>query len=143
MKIRFIELKNANTRVLEDINYLLPQLSSSAKKLSTAQLKRIIQNPSVFFATALKGSQIIGVGSLILMQTATGVRARIEDVVIDEKHRGEGIGKNLTLFLLKRAKKEKVRTVELSSRPGRVIANKLYQSLGFKRVDTNVYRLSL
>ena len=85
----------------------------------------------------------MGMGTLVIMHTVVGVRARIEDVVVDEIYRGKGIGEKISKELIALARKKKVRSIELSSRPSRTVANKLYQKLGFKKRDTNVYNLPL
>ena len=78
--------------------------------------------------------------SLVIFPIPTGVRAWVEDVVVNEKARGKGLGKQLTLYALEQSKKYKVVSVDLTSRPSREIANKLYQDVGFEKRKTNVYR---
>ena len=80
---------------------------------------------------------------LVMFRIPTGLRARIEDVVVDEKYRGFGIGRALNQEALKRAEAAGARSVDLTSSPRREAANQLYLSLGFERRNTNVYRYSL
>ena len=86
---------------------------------------------------------IVGMLTLVLFRIPTGVRAIIEDVVVDEAHRGRGIAEALTREALARSNAQGARTVDLTSRPSREDANRLYQHLGFQRRDSNVYRFSL
>ena len=79
---------------------------------------------------------------MVLFRIPTGVRAMIEDVVVDEALRGRGIGEALSREALKVARENGARTVDLTSRPSREAANRLYQRIGFKLRDTNVYRYS-
>ena len=80
--------------------------------------------------------------SLVLFPIPTGLRAWVEDVVVDEKARGKGVGKALSEYALKEALLMGVMTVDLTSRPDRVAANQLYQRVGFTKRETNVYRFS-
>ena len=78
--------------------------------------------------------------TLIVFRIPTGVRAWIEDVVVDETARGRGVGEALSQEAVRRALALGARTVELTSRPSREAANRLYQQLGFVRRDSNLYR---
>jgi ribosomal protein S18 acetylase RimI-like enzyme len=86
---------------------------------------------------------VIGTLTLALFRIPTGVRAWIEDVVVDEAARGRGAGEALTREALRLAEEAGARTVDLTSRPEREAANRLYQRLGFERRGTSVYRLEL
>jgi ribosomal protein S18 acetylase RimI-like enzyme len=78
--------------------------------------------------------------TLIVFRISTGVRAWIEDVVVDETARGRGVGEALSQEAVRRALALGARTVELTSRPSREAANRLYRRLGFVRRDSNLYR---
>ena len=80
--------------------------------------------------------------TLIIFQIPTGIRAWIEDVVVDSSARGRGIGKKLNSAALELAKQAGVKTVDLTSRPARKEANQLYKDIGFIQRETNVYRFS-
>lgn len=84
--------------------------------------------------------RIVGMLTLVVFRIPTGVRAWIEDVVVDEAARGRGVGEALNQAAVGRALELGARTVELTSRPSREAANRLYQRLGFVRRDSNVYR---
>ena len=138
IKIReIIEFKDQD---LDQLNKLIPMLSRSASLLTTDKYLEIIQSPSTHLYVAEEKAEIIGMLSLVVFPIPTGVRAWVEDVVVSEKARGKGLGKQLTLHALEESKKQKVVSVDLTSRPSREIANKLYQNVGFKKRDTNVYR---
>jgi ribosomal protein S18 acetylase RimI-like enzyme len=83
---------------------------------------------------------IVGSLTLVIFHIPTGVRAWIEDVVVDADARGKGIGEELNKFALAEAKRQGATTVDLTSRPSREAANRLYQRLGFNARETNVYR---
>jgi ribosomal protein S18 acetylase RimI-like enzyme len=87
--------------------------------------------------------EILGTLTLVTFRIPTGVRAWIEDVVVDERARGQGVGEALTRAALAAARKSGAQTVDLTSRPSREAANQLYQRLGFKLRETNVYRYDL
>jgi ribosomal protein S18 acetylase RimI-like enzyme len=139
--INISELTEASSSVLQSINELLPQLSSSAQVISMDRLSELVEsdNTIIFLGTDDSG-QILGMLSLIVMKIPTGNKAWIEDVVVDQSARGKGMGKALMDHALERAKELAVKSVDLTSRPSRETANMLYQSLGYQIRETNVYR---
>jgi ribosomal protein S18 acetylase RimI-like enzyme len=127
---------------------LIPQLSRSSPPPGRAELEDVVRSPATMVMTARLAvdgetvGDIVGTLTLVLFRTATGVRALIEDVVVDEAARGRGVGEALTVAALDRARAGGARTVDLTSRPSREAANRLYQRLGFEPRETNVYRYS-
>jgi ribosomal protein S18 acetylase RimI-like enzyme len=89
------------------------------------------------------GSPIVGMLTLVTFRLPTGVRAWIEDVVVDGGSRGRGVGEALTLAALEIAADRGAQTVDLTSRPSREAANRLYRRMGFEPRETNVYRFPL
>jgi ribosomal protein S18 acetylase RimI-like enzyme len=90
-----------------------------------------------------QGAEIVGLLTLVVFRIPTGVRAWIEDVVVDESARGHGVGEALNRAALDDARRRGAKTVDLTSRPSRAAANRLYQRLGFVARETNVYRFTL
>lgn len=122
---------------------LIPQLSSSNPAPSRDALADIIASPaSVLFLARLDG-HIVGSLTLATFRIPTGLRAWIEDVVVDASARGHGVGEALNRAALDEARNRGAATVELTSRPSREAANRLYQKLGFVQRETNVYRYTL
>ena len=139
--INISELTEASSSVLQSINELLPQLSSSAQVISMDRLSELVESDNtIIFLGTDDNDQILGMLSLIVMKIPTGNKAWIEDVVVDQTARGKGMGKALMNHALERAKKLAVKSVDLTSRPSREKANMLYQSLGYQIRETNVYR---
>ena len=129
--------------VVEAFARLIPQLSSSNPPPSRDQLEDLVASEaSTLFVARVDGS-IVGSLTLAMFRIPTGVRAWIEDVVVDESARGHGVGEALNRAALDRARDEGAITVELTSRPSREAANRLYQRMGFVIRDTNVYRYTL
>ena len=142
--ITFKPLKSAGGSARREVHTLLRELSdSAAKKFSAPTLARALRDANTYILTAHDGGAIVGTGTLIVMATATGLRGRIEDVVVADSHRGQGIGRELMRRLIAEAMRRKLTQVELTSAPARVAANHLYQSLGFALRETNVYKLVL
>lgn len=119
---------------------LIPQLSSSNPPPTEEELEFIVNSPASVLFVAVEDDEILGSLTLALFRIPTAMRAWIEDVVVDERARGKGVGHLLNEAALERAKAEGAATVDLTSRPTRAAANRLYQRLGFIQRETNVYR---
>lgn len=129
----------------EAFDRLVPQLSSSNPPPTDDELRHIIASPASILLVARDGDEgtILGSLTLVVFPIPTGIRAWIEDVVVDEAARGRGVGEALNRAALDRARAEGARTVDLTSRPTREAANRLYQRLGFVPRETNIYRFTL
>ena len=136
------EVTEVSAQLVEAFARLTPQLSRSAPPPGEQELERIVQSDATRLLVAKVEGAIVGSLTLALFWIPTGLRAWIEDVVVDESVRGQGIGAALNLEALKLARDQGARTVDLTSRPSREAANRLYQRLGFKQRETNVYRYS-
>ena len=137
-------LTEVTDELVQAFTRLLPQLSSSAVIPSRAELQEIADNESFFIARDPDlGGQIVGSLTLVTFRIPTGVRAWIEDVVVDGAMRGKGIGELLTRAALDRAAELGAKTVDLTSRPSREAANRLYRRVGFELRQTNLYRYEL
>jgi ribosomal protein S18 acetylase RimI-like enzyme len=121
---------------------LLPQLSSSAALLDEDALRRLVAHEANTILIARTPDAIVGTLTLVIFPNPTGLRAHIEDVVVDGSSRGQGIGAALTQEALRLAQAAGARTVDLTSRPDRTSANRLYQRLGFEARDSQVYRFT-
>lgn len=119
---------------------LIPQLSSSNPPPSKETLAFIAGSEASHLLIAVEDGHIYGSMTLVVFTIPTGVRAWIEDVVVDEAARGKGVGALLNQTALDMAKEMGATTVDLTSRPSREAANRLYQRLGFEARETNVYR---
>ena len=122
---------------------LVPQLSQSSPPPGRAGLVDIVENPnSVLFLARVDG-EIVGALTLALYRIPTGLKAWIEDVVVDTAVGGRGIGGALSEAAIDEARRRGAKAVDLTSRPHREAANRLYQRLGFEQRTTNVYRFKL
>jgi ribosomal protein S18 acetylase RimI-like enzyme len=122
---------------------LVPQLSTSAVPPDRSSLARIIAAPSNTILLARDpsaGRKIVGSLTLVVFPIPTGVRAWIEDVVVDASARGRGVGEALTQKALRLALDRGAQTVDLTSRASRQAARQLYEKAGFTVRDTDVYR---
>jgi ribosomal protein S18 acetylase RimI-like enzyme len=122
---------------------LIPQLSSSSAPPTAAELSEIVEAAdSVLFVARVDG-RVVGSLTLAFYRIPTGLKAWIEDVVVDGDARGNGIGEALSRAALEEARRRGAKNVSLTSRPSRESANRLYQGIGFERYDTNLYRYGL
>jgi len=137
-------LTEVTDEVVEAFTRLLPQLSSSAVIPTRSELQDIADNDSFFIARDTdSGGRIVGSLTLVTFRIPTGVRSWIEDVVVETAMRGKGIGEALTRAALLRAAELGAKTVDLTSRPSREAANRLYQRVGFELRQTNLYRYDI
>ena len=134
----------ADPALLAAIRRLLPLLSKSAPPPEAYDLETLVSSPATQLLIARDGDgEIVGTLTLAVFRIPTGVRAWIEDVIVDDEARGLGIGAALCDEAIRRAGLAGARTVDLTSNPSRESANRLYQRLGFEQRVTNVYRFSL
>lgn len=129
--------------LVEGFARLIPQLSKSSPPPSAAELKEMIASPASEVLIARVDGRMVGTLTLVTFRIPTGVRGWIEDVVVDDAARGHGVGDALNQFALKLARDKGAKTVDLTSRPSREAANRMYRRIGFVGRDTNVYRYSL
>lgn len=136
------KLENISNKILRGVNDLMPQLSSTAKLLNVESLQKIVDSESSHLLVATENEKIIGMITLVVFDIPTGTRSWIEDVVVSEQARGKGIGGQLLQAAIVLAKEKGARTIDMTSRPSREAANRLYEKSGFKKRETNVYRYS-
>lgn len=143
--IHTTEVIEVDDELVAAFDRLTPQLSSSSPAPDADALAAIVASPAtvLFAARDVDSGEIVGTLTLALFRIPTGLRAWIEDVVVDEKVRGQGVGDALSVTAIERARREGAKTVDLTSRPSREAANRLYKRVGFEQRETNVYRYSL
>lgn len=138
------EVTEVDDELVEAFQRLIPQLSRSNPPPTAQELVSIVKARSTALLIARDDDgRIVGSLTLVLFRIPTGMRAWIEDVVVDDDARGQGIGNDLNEAALEHARRAGATTVDLTSRPSREAANRLYQRLGFVARDTNVYRYEL
>jgi ribosomal protein S18 acetylase RimI-like enzyme len=126
--------------LIDALTRLLPQLSSSAAPPTGEAVAEIVGSPATTLLVARDGDAILGALTLVLFRIPTGVRAWIEDVVVDAEARGRGVGEALTRAAVARALERGAKTVDLTSRRSRTAAHRLYEKVGFAVRETSVYR---
>ena len=142
MTVQVEVLGKVTSEAVEAFDRLLPQLSGSAKPLDAASLGAIIGTSANTLLLARSDGRISGALTLVMFPIPTGLRAWIEDVVVDEAARGQGIGETLTLEALRLAQQAGARTVDLTSRPSRAAAGRLYQRIGFQERESRLFRFT-
>ena len=123
---------------------LIPQLSRSNPPPTEDHLRAMVESPGTHVLVARDDDgSIVGSLTLVVFRIPTAVRAWIEDVVVDAAARGKGVGEALNRQALDLAREHGAKTVDLTSRPSREAANRLYKRIGFEPRETNVYRFDL
>ena len=158
MVVHVSEAPEVTDELVSAVHRLLPQLSTSAPALSVAEIDEIVSSPATTLLMARDDEvqidadgfelaagesghgPIVGMLTLVVFRIPTGIRAWIEDVVVDSAAGRRGAGEALTRAALELAGELGAQTVDLTSRPSREAANRLYQKVGFEARETNVYR---
>ena len=146
MRIQVTEANSVDDALVEAFARLIPQLSSSSPPPDRNALQAIVDCPDVFLLLAKdedNDGYVVGSLTLATFRIPTGLRAWIEDVVVDENIRRSGAATALTTYAIEKSRALGCATVDLTSRPSREAANQLYQKLGFELRQSNLYRYSL
>jgi ribosomal protein S18 acetylase RimI-like enzyme len=140
MNLSITRVETITPELLAAFERLIPQLTK-APIPTREELQKLIDSPSVLILARVpdENGEIIGAAALGVFRTPSGVHAHVEDVIVDESLRGQGIGEALVNHLLQIAREMGLKGVSLTCNPRRVAANSLYQKMGFKKWETNVY----
>ena len=136
-----IEIKTYSTEYHEAMQRFLDQLTSNPMTLTEEIFNQLIASSNSHLFFLLKEEQIAGMLTVGIYYSPTGGKAWIEDVVVDESFRGQGLSKLLVAHAIEFVKAKQVPSLMLTSNPKRIAANKLYQAMGFERKETNIYRM--
>jgi ribosomal protein S18 acetylase RimI-like enzyme len=145
-KMNISEVTEATDELVAAMERLLSQLMASPRRLAAADVEGIVASPGVVLFVARDAGEeraIVGMLALVLYRIPSGLKAWIEDVVVDERHRRLGVGAALVRAALERAKIAGASLVDLTSRPSRTGAIQLYLRLGFEQRETDIYRCRL
>ena len=140
MTIEISVCDEVNDVVVAAFAALIPQLSTSSPAPTAKELKEIVAHEASTILLATEGETIVGSMTLVVFPIPTGTRAWIEDVVVREDAQGRGVGEALKRRAMQIAVDRGAQTINLTSRPTREAANRLYQRLGFVPRETNIYR---
>ena len=140
MTIEISVCDEVNDVVVAAFAALIPQLSTSSPAPTAKELKEIVAHEASTILLASEGETIVGSMTLVVFPIPTGTRAWIEDVVVREDAQGRGVGEALNRRAMQIAVDRGAQTINLTSRPTREAANRLYQRLGFVARETNIYR---
>ena len=136
------ELLNYTQAQFEDLRQLMSELSDRVN-LTQTDLMLVLKDSNCHLYVIFDSERIIGCTTLCIFHSPTGTKASIEDVVVSSAYRGQHLGKQLMEYVLEQAKAFAPIELHLTSNPMRVAANKLYQSLGFQKKETNCYQMSI
>ncbi len=142
-EIHLEQAREASDELLTAMQRLMAQLTAVPPPDMAELDKMLSSSATTLFLARQADETIIGMAALTVFRVPSGLKAWIEDVVVDESRRGKGIGESLTVACINHARKLGVSSIHLTSNPARTAANRLYQKLGFKRHETNLYQLKL
>ena len=136
-----IEISTYSTEYHEAMQRFLDQLTTNPMTLTEAMFRQLLESTNSHLFFLMKDNQIAGMLTVGIYYSPTGGKAWIEDVVVDESFRGQGLSKLLVAHAIEFVKGKQIPLLMLTSNPKRIAANKLYQAMGFGRKETNVYRM--
>jgi ribosomal protein S18 acetylase RimI-like enzyme len=137
--VKLERVDKATPELVETIRALLPQLTEARTPPTLEQLDEVVSKQTLLLARDDDDGRILGTLTFILYRVSSGLKGRIEDVIVDESARGQGVGEALVREGMRLANEAGVLMLELTSMPYRQSANRLYRRLGFVRKPTNVY----
>lgn len=140
-QITITTLTESSANLEEAIRNLARQIGSNYKELTREDFHEIMTSPNTTILVAKKKENIIGMITLLVYRIPYVKKASIDDLVIDEAYRGQGIAKQLLNQAIRLAKEKGAAYIDLTARPRRAEGNSLYEKFGFQKRDTNVYRL--
>ena len=138
-----VEVKDFIPAYTDAVQKLLEQLTNRPVKLTGTTLREIISQENTHLFFLLADQEIAGMLTVGIYHSPTGGKAWIEDVVVDKDYRDQGLGRTLIEKTIKEAKRFAPCSLLLTSRPSRIEANALYQSIGFWKRETNVYKMDI
>lgn len=134
-------LTELSDEIVNSLGDLMIQLAPGSKPPTKEHLQEVLDLSTIYLFVAKVEDRIVGTFSLVLYKIPTGRKISIEDVVVDESMRGQKIGEKMITFAVEYARNTLgVEKIDLTSNPSRISANALYQKIGFKNRETNVYR---
>ena len=141
--VRVEEAVEATSELQKALAHLLPQLNPKLPVPTMERLQAIVADPSATLFLAKDGEEAVGTATVIVYTTPFWIKARLDEVVVDESARGKGVGAALVGACLEVARRRGAEVAELQSGVQREAANRLYQRLGFKLRESNLYRIVL
>lgn len=138
-----IEIQTYSQEYHEAMQRFLDQLTTNPMTLTEDLCRQLFESENSHLFFLVKDEQIAGMLTIGIYHSPTGGKAWIEDVVVDESFRGQGLSKLLVAHAIEFTKSMDIPSLMLTSNPKRIAANKLYQAMGFERKETNVYRMKL
>ena len=140
--MEIVELKIYTQAQFDDLKQLMSELSDRVS-LTQTNLLMVLKDSNCHLYVILDGERVMGCATLCVFHSPTGTKASVEDVVVSSAYRGQHLGKQLMEYVLEQAKAYAPIELHLTSNPMRVAANKLYQSLGFQKKETNCYQMMI
>jgi GNAT superfamily N-acetyltransferase len=143
--MRIEEVTEATAEVQAALARLLPQLNPTLTVPDMARVRALIEDPAVTLLFAMQGEEVIGTATVIVYTTPFWIKARIDEVVVDQASRGGGVGEAIVRACLDAGRRKGAQVAELQSGrgPQREVANRLYRRMGFELRDSNLYRFTL
>src|SRR6184192_421012 len=143
--MRIEAVTEATTELHAALARLLPQLNGNLPVPDMERLARLIADPDVTLLVARDGEEIVGTTTVIVYTTSFWIKARLDEVVVDDSARGRGVGEALVKAALEIGRERGAQVAELQSGrgPNREAAHRLYERMGFQIRESDVFRIVL
>ena len=141
--LKLLRIQTVTDEQVDEIKRLMFELDPEMPVTSDG-VRVAVEAPGTCFFALMDDVHIVGCASLCVCHSPSGTKAHIEDVVVLSSYRGQHLGRRMIEYVIDYARKELMPVdIFLTSRPQRVAANELYQSLGFRQKMTNVYLMEI
>ncbi|HUO56517.1 MAG TPA: GNAT family N-acetyltransferase [Candidatus Paceibacterota bacterium] len=135
-------LKTATQQAVDELVALGRALHEDERTMTFEQLEALVEEKMIIVMTIVDNEHIVGMGTLYIIPKIGKTNGLVEDVIVDERYRGQGLGEKLTRAIIEEAKKRGLNSITLTSNSNRVAAHKLYEKVGFVKKETDVFKLS-
>lgn len=141
--IEVMRLTTASHNDVDDLAVLAKELRGKDCAMTAGDLSSMLADPHIILVVARDNDHIVGMATLYILQEVGKRGSYLENVIISARYQGQGLGEGLVRTLIDMAREHAVESIKLTSRPERIAAHKLYEKLGFKKYETDVFKLSL
>lgn len=141
MNINILQKEDLTPALKKEISDLFKTLNADIKQRDFSEV--LAQGNEFICACCWDNEKLVGMASLATYKVISGHKGMVEDVVVSQEMRGNGIGRKLMETLISKGQKSNLSEILLFSGHHRKPAITLYKSLGFNLKNSGMYTLKL